>query len=64
MEVWGHMCRCRRIASVEGVPKRPSQFISLTAVKVGCVRSETGLVTVQINDHNSSLRRPKEGTLN
>ena len=30
----------------------------------GCVRSETGWTTFQMNDQNSSLSRPSEGTLN
>ena len=37
--------------------------ISFTEVKHGCVRSETGWATFQMNDQNSSLRRPSEGTL-
>ena len=35
-----------------------------TEVKHGCVRSETGWVTFQMNDQNSSLSHPSEGTLN
>ena len=38
--------------------------ISLTEVKHGCVRSETGWATFQMNDQNSSLSRPSERTLN
>ena len=45
-------------------PSGPASFISLTEVKHGCVRSETGRATFQMNDQNSSLSRPSEGTLN
>ena len=45
-------------------PSGPANSISLTCVKHGCVWSETGWVTFQMNDQNSSLSRPSEGTLN
>ena len=45
-------------------PSGPASSISLTEVKHGCVWSETGWVTFQMKDQNSSLRRPLEGTLN
>ena len=45
-------------------PSGPASSISLAEVKHGCVRSETGRVTFQMNDQNSSLHRPSEGTLN
>ena len=45
-------------------PSGPTSSISLTEVKHGCVRSETGWATFQMNDQNSSLGRPSEGTLN
>ena len=45
-------------------PSGPASSISLTEVKHGCVRSETGWATFQMNDQNSSLSRPSEGTLN
>ena len=44
-------------------PSGPASLISLTEVKYGCVRSETGWVTFQMNDQNSSLRRLSERTL-
>ena len=42
----------------------PASSISLTEVKKGCVRSETGWATFQMNDQNSPLSRPSEGSLN
>ena len=42
----------------------PASSISLTEVKHRCVRSETGWATFQMNDQNSSLCCPSEGTLN
>ena len=45
-------------------PSGPASSISLTEVKHGCVRSETGWATFQMNDQNSSLSRSSEGTLN
>ena len=45
-------------------PSGPASSISLTDVKHGCVWSETGWATFQMNDQNSSLSRPSEGTLN
>ena len=45
-------------------PSGPANSISLTEVKHRCVRSETGWATFQMNDQNSSLSRPSEGTLN
>ena len=45
-------------------PSGPASSISLTYVKHGCVRSETGWATFQMNNQNSSLSRPSEGTLN
>ena len=45
-------------------PSGPASSISLTEVKHGCVRSETRWATFQMNDQNSSLSRPSEGTLN
>ena len=45
-------------------PSGPASSISLTEVKHGCVRSETGWVTFEMNDQNSSLRHPSEGMLN
>ena len=45
-------------------PSGPASSISLTEVKHGCVRLETGWATFQMNDQNSSLSRPSEGTLN
>ena len=45
-------------------PSGPASSISLTEVKHGYVRSETGWATSQMNDQNSSLSRPSEGTLN
>ena len=41
----------------------PASSISLTEVKHGCVRSETGWATFQMNDENSSLHRPSERPL-
>ena len=42
-------------------PSGPAKPISFTEVKHGCVRSETGLVTFQINDqktaHSAVLRK-------
>ena len=46
------------------LPSSPASSISLTEVKHGCVRSETEWATFQMNDQNSSLSRPSEGTLN
>ena len=45
-------------------PSGPASSISLTEVKHGCVWSETGWASFQMNDQNSSLRHPSEGTLN
>ena len=45
-------------------PSGPASSISFTEAKHGCVRSETGWATFRMNDQNSSLRRPSEGTLN
>ena len=45
-------------------PSGPASSISLTEVMHGCVRSETGWVTFQMNDQSSSLRRPSDGALN
>ena len=45
-------------------PSGPASSISLTEVKHGCVQSEIGWAAFQMNDQNSSLRRPSEGTLN
>ena len=45
-------------------PNGPASSNYLTEVKHGCVRSETGWATFQMNDQNSSLCRPSEGTLN
>ena len=45
-------------------PSGPASSISLTYVKHGCGRSETGWATFQMNDQSSSLSRPSEGTLN
>ena len=36
----------------------------LSTIAVPLVRSETGWAAFQMNDQNSSLRRPSEGTLN
>ena len=52
MEKWGEW------------PSGPVSSISFTEIKHGCVRSETGWVTFQMNDQNSSLRHPSEETLN
>ena len=38
-------------------PSGPASSICLTAVKHGCVRTEIGWATFQMNDQNSSLRR-------
>ena len=45
-------------------PSHPASSISFTEVKHGCVRSETGWATFQLNDQNSLLRGHLEGTLN
>ena len=45
-------------------PGGPASSISLTEIKHGCERSETGWATLQLNDQGSSLLRPSEGTLN
>jgi len=42
-------------------PSGQASSMSLTEVKHGCVQSETGWVTLQMNDQNSSLCRPSEG---
>ena len=41
-------------------PSSPASYISFTEVKHGCVWSEAGWVTFQVNDQNSSLHRPSE----
>ena len=45
-------------------PSGPASSTSLTKVKHGCVQSDSGWATFQMNDQNSPLRRPSEGTLN
>ena len=45
-------------------PSGSANFINFTEVKHGCVRSETGWGTFRMNDQNSLLGRPSEGTLN
>jgi len=45
-------------------PSGQASSMSLTEVKHGCVQSETGWVTLQMNDQNSSLCRPSEGMWN
>ena len=42
----------------------PASSIGLTEVTHGCVRSENGWATLQMNDQNGSLHRPSEGMLN
>ena len=43
-------------------PSGPASSSSFTEVKHGSVRSEARWATFQMNDQNSSLRRPSEGT--
>ena len=43
-------------------PSGPASSIDLPEVKDGCARSESGWATFQLNEQNSSLRRPSEGT--
>ena len=45
-------------------PSGQASSISLTAVKHGCILSENGWATFQMNIQNNSFRRPSEGTLN
>ena len=55
----------KRLGAMRGEwPSGPASFISLAKVKRGCVRLETGWATFHMNDQNSSLHRPSEGTLN
>ena len=42
----------------------PASSTCLAEVRHGCVRSETGWVTFQMNDQNTSLCHPSKGTLN
>ena len=57
--------KSREFSSTTGEwPSGPANSISSTEVKDGCVPSETGWATFHMNDQNSSLRRPLEGTLN
>ena len=43
-------------------PSGTASSNSLTEVKRGCARSETGWADFQMNDQNSSFHRPSEGT--
>ena len=48
---------------VSGQAAQPDSA-SLTEGKYGCVRSESGWVTFQMNDQNNLPCRPSEGALN
>ena len=52
-----------RVSGVSGQAARPVPLASLK-LSVAVVRSETGWATFRMNDQNSSLRHPSEGTLN
>ena len=45
-------------------PSGTANSTSLEEVKHGCIRSETGWATIQMNDKSSLLRCPSEGMLN